>query len=519
MKTCQGKRVFRRRGERGSVAPVFLVTVSILLIMGWTMAAVASAHYLQVAHQSGDIMAGELAKAGLAAAMAELDAHPHDPAGSVSGTEETGAFETTITPTDRGTYTVVSTGTAKNRSRQITAEVAPPPDPFVVLAGGNVQVDQSVAVSLGGIMKVDGDINAGGDVSLSAGTLALSVGKLEVDGNIRAKRNADLTATAIFGAVTKLKVNGDVSAGKDVSVTTDGLGKPEIQVDGSVEYGGRIDPHEDADLGSVDLGSKHRVDGVAIPEMQKDKVEYYEALVDSLADQMVTVDPDDACGTISKNTRVTGDLDCTNLKIKDGAFVVVDGSVDVWRADVGGTLYVRGGSTPNSGGDVDIDTLALLELVGTFDPVKGSGTVVATGNVHVGKSGLAELLSFLSDTENVLQVVTLSTGPEDHNNDIDFGLGGIIEGLSYHPAPPLFLYAGDDGDIQLKLFQGIGLLRKGEQPVITVAGGDVNIKTAGLAEVVSEVTIEAWPEIWEQVPPFLQDLGKSRVVSWQWTDE
>lgn len=516
-----------RDGEKGSIAPVFLVVVSMMLIMGWTMVGVASAHFLDTAHRSQDILAGQLAKAGLAAAVAEIDEIKEDdpsslPPAALHGSEETGEYDVTITPTERGTYTVVSTATARNRTKQITAEVAPPPEPFALLSGGDVAVSHGTAIDLGGDLEIEGDVNAGRDVSLEAGSLALSVSSdLKVRGDVRAGRDAYLKAAAGLIAFSGIDIKDELSAGRNVTFDTKDivvLSSATINVKGPVNYGGTL-KGKNEDGVHLDRGSR-RVDGVTITPLREANVAEYEVRVRNLEKQgeLDTVAPGKACGTIRKNTRVLGDLKCTSLKVEDNAFVVVDGSVDVVSATVNGTLYVRGGSTPNPNGDVDIDTLALLELIGHVDPAKGSGAIVATGNVDVGKSGLAVLLSLVSGKRSVLEVMAISTGDDDHNNDIKFGLGGVLKVVQTSKAAPLFLYAADDGNITIKVISGISAVDIEPQPLVAVAGGNITVDSKGLAEVLSEYTIEAWPEIWDLVPSSLQGLGRARVIAWEWTD-
>lgn len=512
-----------RNGERGSIAPVFLVAVSMLLIMGWTMTGVAATHFLQAAHESQDILAGQLAKAGLDAAMAEIDEIKEDdpsslPPPTLSGSEATGQYQVTITPTGRGTYTVVSTGTARNRVKQITAEVAPAPEPFALLSGGNVDITHNAAVSLGGF-NVEGDINAGHDVDLHASSVAASVSGMNIKGDVRAGNDANLSASAILLAHVRMDIAGELSSGRDVTFDTLGiLGVGSIDVHGPVSYVRNLNGRNET---GVDLyGGYRKVSGVTITPPREANVAEFEARVRELERQgkLETVRPSGACGTVETNLRVDGDLKCTKLKVASGAFVVVDGSLDVDSATVEGTLYVRGGPTPNPYGDVKIQALALLELIGRFDPMKGSGVIVATGNVDVGKSGLARALSVVSGQKAVLQVMAVSTGGDDNRNDIDFGLGAVLAAIDWSKAAPLFLYAAKDGNITISIFNGISLLDFAPQPLVAVAGGDITVESAGIAEVASAYTIKAWPEIWKLVPPSLQGLGRARVLTWEWTD-
>lgn len=516
-----------RDGERGSIAPLFLVTVSMLLIMGWTMAGVASTHFLRAAHQSQDILAGQLAKAGLAAAMVEIDEIKEGDSSSlppslITGSEATGQYRVSITPTDRGTYTVTSTATARNRTRQLTAEVAPPPEPFALLSGGNVSVSHGTLASLGGDLEIVGDLNAGGNVSLDVGSALLSVSSdLKVRGDVRAGGDANLKARAGLLVLSGIDIYDELSAGRDVTFDTKDLvllSSATINVKGPVSYGGKINgKNEDG----VHLdGGIRKVDDVIITPLREASVAEFEARVRELEKrgELEAVLPGKACGTIKKNTRVLGNLKCVSLRVEDSAFVVVDGYVDVTTATVNGTLYVRGGSTPNPNGWVDIDTLALLELIGHVDPMKGSGVIVATGDVEVGKSGLATLLSLISGKRAVLQVMAISTGDDDHNNDIEFGLGGVLKVIKTSKAAPLFLYAADDGDITIKLLSGISAVDIEPQPLVAVAGGSITVDSNALLEALSEYRIEAWPEIWDLVPPSLQGLGRARVIAWEWTD-
>ena len=55
-------------------------------------------------------------------------------------------------------------------------------------------------------------------------------------------------------------------------------------------------------------------------------------------------------------------------------------------------------------------------------------------------------------------------------------------------------------------------------PLILVAGGDIVIDVSGLADALGALTLEAIPEIWRHVPPFLQGTGRARILSWEWLD-
>jgi len=515
------------KDERGYVAPIFLAVVSVMLMLGWVAVGIASTHFVSAARQTRDIQAGQLARAGVEAALAEIDQNKV-PRERITGQEETGTYEVSITPTGRGTYTVVSTGKANNQTRTITAEVAPPPKPFAILAGGNVKVSNSNGISLGGSVIIDGDVNAGGNVVLESSSVLLSiVPKVHVKGNVTAGGNVKLSATAVVASHAEVEVDGSVSAGGDVILEAKGyvplLSGATIDIGGPVAHG--IDRKLVEDtlfLGFIHRGPELKVQGVMVPPIREADTAYFEALVADLEakGQMRQVAPRDACGTIREHTRISGDLKCgafSKLKIENGAVVVVDGSVDVYAAEVGGVLYVRGAAEPDPTGHVDIDTLSLLELIGVLNPVSGGGIVAATGDIEVGKSLVAKLLSFGS-TRTVLQVLALTTGPEDKNNDIYFGLGGLIEGLSGAKAAPLLLYAGGDGNIKVHKSELIDAIDIESLPMIAVAGGDVVIDNDGLANAVGQFTIKAQPDIWKYAPPFLQGMGRSWVMSWEWTD-
>lgn len=514
----------RRGGDRGSIAPVFLVVVSMMVVLGWILVGSATAHYLQAAHHTREIAAGQLARAGVEEAVARIDEGTVPPE-HLEGTEATGRYEVTITPTGVGTYTVESKGTVENRSRVITAEVAPPPEPFVALAGGDVTISQSNGVSLGGQLSLEGDINAAGNVDLSLMNAALSLGGgLRVDGDVRAGRNVRLSAANYLLSEGSVRITGGVAANGDITFNTvSGLGYSQIAVDGPVSYMGDLE-YEGWGLGDADLsGPVNPGEGVTVPPYRNADVAYYEALVADLEEQgeMRHLSPDEACGTITVPTRVTGDLDCgifEPVSVEDGAILVVDGSLDAHKAQVQGLLYVRGGEHPSPAGDVQIDTVLLLEVIGSVYPMAGGGTIAATGNIGVGEGQLATLLSFSSESGTVLQVLALSTGSADTHNDIDFVMGGAIEGLGGRGAAPLFFYAADAGDIRITNGEGVGLINFEAVPLIIVAGGDITVTSIGVANAVGDFSIEARPEVWQQVPPFLQGLGRARVLTWEWTD-
>lgn len=520
----------RRAAQSGSVGPVLVVLLGFALLLGWLLAGAAARHYVRAAGTARSIAAGELAQAGLEAALGLIDARdPAVLAGQTverTGQEATGTYRLTVRPSGRGTYLVESVGEAGGTQRGILAEVAPPPEAFAVLAGGSVAVNYQNLIDLGSRMTVRGDINAHGEVSLTAANAALSVGSLVVEGDVRAGGDVGITARALLLlASAEVRVTGGVAAGGDVRLETDAgllLTNSSITVRGPVTYGGRLVHEKSGLLGfhDVDLdGPVTQGGGAGPPDIDAASADaaFYEALVADLAARgaLRTVPPTQGC-SVSQPTRVTGDLDCFRLTVEDGAVLVVDGSLRANVADVAGLVYVRGGPAPDPTGHVTVGTLSLLEIVHSLLPTRGWGTLAATGDIRVSGGKLAALLSHSPNREGVLQVLALDTGDGDDRNDLHFGIGGLADALGGSTAAPLLLYAGGNGSITLRHANVADAISFQTLPLIAVAGGDVDIDVGGLADVLGTIALEARPDIWRQVPPFLQGMGRARVLSWEW---
>jgi len=515
--------------EQGGIAPVFLIVLTFMLLLGWILAGATARHALQATYRAREIVAGQLAQGGLEVAIALID-EGGTPPGRLEGTEETGAYVVTITPSGRGTYLVESIGTSGERQRGIRAEVAPPAEPFTVLAGGDARLAYVNGLSVGGETRIVGDINAHGNVDLSVTNALLGLSTLRVQGDIRAGEGASISARTDLASVplgliagASALVEGSLGAGGDILLTTGGglLTSSSIAVTGPVTYGGELVHTREGLLGShsVDLGGAVNPEGgVTLPAIERGDVAFYEALVAELEEsgRMRLVGPDEGCGTIVQHTRVTGDMNCADLQVEDGAVLVVDGSLQVSTARVQGLVYVRGGASPDPRGDATVQTLSLLELVHSVDPAAGSGALIATGNIDIAEGKLARLLSFGSNVETVLQVLALSTGPDDAANDLSFGMGGLADALSSGEAAPLFLYAGGAGDIRVHDARAVGAIAFTGLPMIAVAGGDIDLELGGLVDAVSQLSLKARPEVWRQVAPFLEGMGRARVLSWEW---
>lgn len=517
------QRESRWQGQQGSIAPIFLMILFFMLLLGWILAGSTAAHYLQAARRSQEVLAGQLAQAGAEAAVARID-QGGTPPESLTGTEATGTYEVSIAPTGLGTFRVQSVGTARNRSRTITAEVKPPPEPFALMAGGNVSVTYATGVNIGGETRIVGDINAQGNVDLQVINALISVGTLRVQGDIRAGQNATVSAQTGALAEASAVVEGGVGANGDVILTTNAgaLGTAIFEATGPVRYAGNLAVNEEGlGISQVSLtGGTLPGQGVSPPAVTDTDVAYYEALVDDLErkGEMLEVDPVHAClSPITQNTRVTGDLTCGILEVADGAMLVVDGSLSSAIARVQGLLYVRGAATADATGDISLGTLTLLEVVHSLSPASGGGAVVASGNIDVGTGNLAKLLSGSPGYGTVLQVLALSTGESDASNDLSFGMGGLADALTGGDAAPLFLYASNGGNIQIVDATVADAIAFTTLPLIAVADGDIAMTTGGLADAVTTLTLEARPEAWQQVPPFLQGMGRARVLSWEWT--
>lgn len=514
----------------GSIAPVFLVVIAFLLIMGWVLAGTTAAHYQQAAAHAQGILAEELARAGVEAAVAIIDQRAVPPA-TLSGTEATGSYEVSIRPTGAGTYLVESVGRSRRAQRGVRAEVAPPPESFALLAGGDVTVDHFTVALTGGETAIVGDINAHGDVSLRthSALVTLLPAILRLRGDIRAGGSASLAAETGIRTDAVVKVEGGIAANRDVRLKADAglLGTAWVEVSGPVAYGGEL-RREEGGLGMASIDTRGALvpgGGAALPTLASHGVDFYEALVADLEERgaLRTLSPEDACDApIATHTRVTGSLSRLNcwtmLRVENGAVVVIDGSLDVPAVRAEGLVYVRGGSTPNPNGHVDVGTLSLLEVLHSLDPAAGQGALVATGNITVKSVRLLDLLTFGPEYGTVLQLLALSTGPTDSHNDLTVGLGGLAEALGGGRAAPLFLYTAGQGDINIYNNMLAGALAFPTYPLVAVAGGDLTVTDGSLADVVSSLTIEASPEIWEQVPSFLQGLGRARVITWEWMD-
>lgn len=519
----------RLTAQRGGVGPVLLVVLGLLVLLGWAVVGASAGHATRAAQQARRVMAGELAHAGVAAAQARLDAR--DPAilsGPVafSGQEATGTYRVAVSPSGRGTFIVESVGDSGGVERAIRAELAPPPESFVALAGGSVTVNYENLIELGSTLRIRGDINAHRDVSLKIGNGALSIGFLEVDGDVRAGRDVEMeAASTVLLATAGARVKGSVSAGRDLRFVTRAgllLTHSYITVDGPVTYGGTKTHEKKGGLGTHDLnlnGPVRQGGGVTPPAAERASadVDFYEALVADLERQgaLRTVPASQAC-TVNRPTRVRGNLDCFRLRVEDGAVLVVDGRLDAFTADISGLVYVRGGAAPNPNGHVKVNTLTLLELIHSPFPTGGSGVLAATGNIEASGSKLAALLSLGPDRKGVLQILALRTGDGDGNNDVKLGIGGLADALGGRSAAPLLLYAGGDGDITVRYANIADAIAFQTLPLILVAGGDIAIDASGLADALGTLTLESVPEIWREVPPFLQGTGRARVVSWEW---
>lgn len=511
--------------EQGSVAPILLIVLTMMLAVGWALAGATAAHYLQSARQYREINAQQLARAGMDTAVALIDAG-QIPQSTIRADEGTGYYEVTITDTGRETYMVTSTGGVPDRSRTIQAEVAPRPEPFVVLSGGNVDVSYNNTISAGGSLTIEGDVNAHGNVKLSSTNPLLSIGTLRVEGDVRAGRNATLSSDTLLAALTRTIVEGGLAANGNITLKTNAglLGTAVIEVDGPVIYGGELKSDESGlGFGGIHLnGGETRGGGVTPPEYAAPESVYFEALVEALDElgQLEYRQPPSICVSfkVSRPTRVTGDLKCTNLTIEEGAVLVVDGSLDVVTATVEGLVYVRGGPTADPTGDAEIGSLVLLELIRSFFPASGGGAVVATGNIKIGTSSLAALLAFGRNLGTVLQVIALNTGPGDTRNDITYGLGGLANIGTGGKSAPLLLYAGGDGDILIRDGTLIDAIAFDTLPMIAVAGGDLKIEVGDAIGLINSLTLKAEPNIWEQVPPFLQELGRARILTWEWKE-
>jgi len=511
--------------EQGSFAPILLIVLTMMLAMGWALVGTVATHYVQAARQTRTIAAEQLARAGMETAVAFIDEGTVSP-GTFRVEEANGFYEVTITDTGRETYVVTSTGVVDESSRTIYAEVAPPPEPFVLLSGGNVRVSYTNALSAGGTLKIEGDINAHGDVELKATNPLLSIGTLKVKGDVRAGGNARISANTLLAALTRTIVDGGLAANGDVTLETGAglLGTALLEVTGPLVHGGEI-KDEESGLGirSINLlGPVIQGGGVTPPEYAIPETVYYEALVE-LMDQMGQLHvmaPPSLCVNlkITQPTRITGNFKCTNLTIEEGALLVVDGSLDVVTATVEGLIYVRGGPTADPTGDVEIGSLVLLELIRSFFPASGGGAVVATGNIEIGTGSLAALLAFGRSLGSVLQVVALSTGPDDTRNDIKYGLGGLASIGTGAKSAPLLLYAGGDGDIVIRDGTLIDAIAFDTLPLIAVAGGDLKIEVGDGISLINSLTLKAEPNIWNEVPPFLQELGRARILTWEWTE-
>lgn len=513
------------RDEQGSVAPILLIVLTIMLAMGWALAGTVATHYVQAARRSRDIAAEQLARAGIEAAVSLIDAGTVSP-GTYRVDEGSGYYEVTITDTGQETYVVMSTGVVGDRSRTIQAEVAPPPEPFVLLSGGDIRVSYTNAVTAGGSLTLEGDVNAHGDVELKSTNALLSIGTLRVKGDVRAGGDANLTALTPVAAMARTIVDGGLSTNGDVTLEANAglLGTARVEVNGPLVRGGELSTQEiGLGFASINLnGPDIEGGGVTPPEYAVPETVYFEAMVE-LMDQLGQLEhmkPPSFCVSlkITQPTRLTGDLRCTNLTIQEGAMLVVDGSLDVVTATVEGLLYVRGGPSADPTGDVEIGTLVLLELIRAFYPASGGGAVVATGNISIGTGSLAALLAFGKNYGTVLQVVALSTGPGDTRNDIEYGLGGLANIGTGSKSAPLLLYAGGNGDILIRDGTLIDAISFDELPLIAVAGGDLKIEVGDAISLINSLTLKAEPKIWDQVPPFLQELGRARVLTWEWKE-
>jgi len=101
---------------------------------------------------------------------------------------------------------------------------------------------------------------------------------------------------------------------------------------------------------------------------------------------------------------------------------------------------------------------------------------------------------------------------------VKLGIGGLADALGGRAAAPLLLYAGGDGDITVRYANIADAVAFQTLPLILVAGGDIVIDVSGLADALGALTLEAIPEIWRHVPPFLQGTGRARILSWEWLD-
>lgn len=506
------KRISR---EDGSIGVPLMVILFLVVLLGWVMIGASSTHYLQAARRSWGVNATELAQAGVEEAAARIQqagTTPLPPSGPVHKTEATGEIDFTITPTDRGTYTVKSTGTSHGETRVATAEVAPPVDRFAFLANGNLNLTTSGVLDLATVMIVDGDINANGSASLGVFT-AIGSRTLLVKGDVNAANNATVNANGGL-SLSLAEIQGNVAAGQDVTL---GCNFALVTVKGSAIYGNTYQTVPIACVNPVPDGGVIKGGVEQLPYVNMESA-FYDALVADLEakGKLQTLTPDNACGKISQNTRVTGDLVCTDIEVAEGSVVVVDGSLQANVARVQGLLYVRGGSQADPRGAAVIEHLQLLKIIAPIYPMAGGGTLVATGNIQVNDGGLIALLSGEIAPQTVMQVMAISTGPDDTQNDLNLVFGDLIGALKGSKAPPLFLYTSKGGNINLSDGAILTALGFDELPLIAVAGGNLTFESGKVAGLISTFTIRADENIWTQVPPFLRDMGRARVLHLDW---
>lgn len=515
-----------RRGEKGSVLPLLLVVLFLQVLMGWVLAGTAAQHYLKGARRSRELLATELAQAGIEAAVAWIQAGSLPPDGRLSGEEETGRYDVAVEVTPGGRYRLRSTGTALNESRTATVEVAPPRPRLLFLAGGEIRV-RAEDVLGGGDLVLDGLLHAGGDLRLEAYSTAL-YGGLYVQGDAETARNAYLSAESDLLALATTAVTGSLAAGGDVSLICERgeLGTyNQVSVDGEVAYSGsltkaRIGAGLLADCG-ISTGSETSPGLVAPFQYVSLDPTYYEALVADLEARglLETAPPAAACGTLDRHTRVTGDLACSDLRISPGTVVVVDGSLTAGSAEIEGLLYVRGEPEPRPRGRVEIRSLALAQVLGSSLPYGGGGSLAATGTVIIQSASLIALLPAGAESGAVLQVLALATGPEDDQNDLEFLLADLVRGLADAESPPLFLYTAAGGNIRLADDDLADLLAFDRLPLAAVAGGSLTLASSRLAGVATTFTLAAEDAIWLQVPPPLREMARARIIRWEWEPE